>query len=1690
MLVWLLAASTSLFAQTGSSPTNPWAITSETALKSNAEKQQKRQIIPQQYQTLRLNVAQMKTLLAEAPLWHTEAAEKKAVYLTFPMPDGSFQEFRIVEAPVMHPDLAKKYPMIKSYAGTGMDDPSAYARFDFTQRGFHAMILGGENGDVFIDPYSTADIEHYISYFKRDFFKDSAWECVFDEVNKGAGKIPLEPFSKAGDCKLRTYTLALACTGEYATFHGGTVPLVAAAMNTSMTRVNGVFELDASVHMTLHPNNDLLIFLNASSDPYTNNNGSTMLGQNQTTCDNVIGNANYDIGHVFSTGGGGVAYLGCVCNSSNKAGGVTGQSSPIGDPFDIDYVAHEMGHQYGANHTQNNNCNRNNATAMEPGSASTIMGYAGICAPNIQPHSDDYFHAISLQEIAAEVTSGTNGGSGSGGNVCSTNTTINNPPTAAAGSDYTIPKSTPFVLTGTGTDPDGGQVLKYCWEQMDFAVATMPPNQNNTGGPTFRSWKQVLSPSRYFPKLDSLVANDPMTWEVLPAVGRTLNFRFTVRDNFAGGGCTAEDNMIVTVNGTAGPFVVTAPNTAVNWPALSQQTVTWDVAGTTAAPVSCANVDILLSTDGGFTYPITLATATPNDGSQTINLPSNTSTTARIMVRGNGNIFFDISDVNFTISLPANNFIFDVTPNSVSICQPTNAIYTVNIGVDGSFSGNVTLSTSGLPAGASASFSPNPVIVPPPGTSTLTVSGLGGVTPGTYSFTVSGTGSTGTQSETVQLIVGSTPAQTTLSTPANGATAVSQTPTLTWNAVSGATTYDVQVALDASFTNLVVNATGVIGTSYNVTTSLAANTLHHWRVRAINSCGNGAYSTTFTFTTGSTTCTTFASTDVPKTISASGTPTVTSILTIAPAGTITDVNLTNLNITHTWISDVVVKLKSPANTERTMVSQICTDNDNMIINFDDESANPYSSIPCPPTNNGTYQPNQTLSPFDGQAVNGTWTLTVQDVANQDGGTLNSWSLNVCYTPSNPPVSVTITSTNISCNGGNNGSATANPSGGNGSYTYLWSNSATTQTINNLTAGTYTVTVTSDGNTATASTTITQPAVLAANVTGVNPSSGNNGTATATPTGGTSPYTYLWSTGGTSQTITGLGAGTYTCTVTDANSCTATGSVTLVQGDPPVSVTITSTNVSCNGGNNGSATANPSGGNGSYTYLWSNSATTQTINNLTAGTYTVTVTSNGNTATASTTITQPAVLAANVTGVNPSSGNNGTATATPTGGTPAYSYLWSTGGTTQTITGLGAGTYTCTVTDSHACTATSSVTLTAPAALKFENGTLSGVGDNWVTVNLSNSYTSMVVVATVIQPGSSSNTPALVTRVQNASGTSFQVRVQKAKYSGTTTAATVHWIAAEEGTYTVAANGVKFEAKKFTSTTTSKASSWLLQSRTYSNSYTTPVVVGQVMSFNDANWSVFWASRANNASNPPSSTSFSCGKHIAEDIVNTTRANETIGYMVFESGTGFINGKKYRAALGSDIVQGTSNNSGGYSYTISGMTTVETAAVSSAAMDGTSEGAWGVMAAAPTNTTLKTWALEDDIKDTERSHTTEQMAWFVIGTGTAFGGGSGDEQLAVGKGNNSPLGVGGEQPGVLFAYPNPAKTQLTVEFEQKEETANLVILDVLGKVVLTEKLDAETGYRHTILDVSNLQPGYYFLQLLDGKERRTVAFVRE
>ena len=589
-----------------------------------------------------------------------------SVVIGIPMPDGKMGTFRIQRSNIMDPELEAKYPDIRTFSGQGISDPTATIVLDYNLMGIHAMVLTS-HGDYFIDPAFKDNTVDYLVYSKSNLINIHPFQegspMDFNEPTTVGGKAPAQqdtvlnvlPVNCTGT-KLRSYRMAIACTGEYAVAATGkpapTKAQTLSCIQTTFARVVGVYEKELAITMVLVAKEDTIIFTNASTDPFTGNNtATTLINESQTQITKYIGSANFDVGHTFSTGGGGLSGLGVICNASQKASSITGSPTPTGDGYDIDFVAHEMGHAFGGNHTFNDNTNGScqgnysSTTNNEPGSGTTIMAYAGICTgDDIQPHSDAFFTAISFNEIEKYNTTGT-------GRTCAVNTTLtNHPPVVALPANYSIPLKTPFRLMGSATDVDG-DALTYCWEQIN--VGGTPGKWNAPAGdaPIFRFFPPVDSAVRIFPKLRAVVKNVDTIGELKATYARTLKFRLTARDNKVGGGgvCYNEDSIFVIA--TPAAFNLKYPTTStVTWYTQHKDSVTWNVSSTDVAPISCAKVAIDLSVDGGYTYPYVLVDSAPNTGSCKITVPVVVSNTARVRVRSIGNVFFNISTLNFKIA--------------------------------------------------------------------------------------------------------------------------------------------------------------------------------------------------------------------------------------------------------------------------------------------------------------------------------------------------------------------------------------------------------------------------------------------------------------------------------------------------------------------------------------------------------------------------------------------------------------------------------------------------------------------------------------------------------------------------------------------------------------------------------------------------------------------------------------------------------------------------------------------------------------------------------------------------------------------------------------------------------------------------------------------------------------------------------
>ncbi|MCL6296309.1 reprolysin-like metallopeptidase [Jejuia spongiicola] len=751
-LHYVLSIAIFLFVFSVSAQNSTWKKIENT---NNSENLSKLNLSNSKVHLFKLNSALLNKDVSSTPL-RSSSKKTSSKIVSIPGLDGELENFILYEAPVFAPELAAKYPNIKSYVGISTKDSKTRLRMSVSPQGVQTMISSIDKPTVFMQPIKKGSDE-YVLYEKYSKNKlTDRFECkTIDELNETLSKSSKSFVNEGGanNKTLQKFRIAVSVTGEYTAYHGGNVAGALAAINASLTRVNQVFETDMAVTFELIATNNLVIYTNAASDPYSdasvgtdsansnNTNGWSLQVQNTLT--SVLGNAAYDIGHLFgaSGGGGNAGCIGCVCRNDtgsstdkNKGSAYTSPSNsvPEGDTFDIDYVAHEIGHQMGANHTWAFD-SEGTGVNSEPGSGTTIMGYAGITgANNVALNSDDYFHYQSIKQILDNIAT----------KSCQTTEPIaNNPPVADAGSDYYIPKGTAYILKGAATDIDGSDNLTYCWEQIDSGITS---NQNF--GPTlnFGSMNRSLPPSgstdRYIPKLSSVLAGNTTQsaptlgsdWETVSTVARTLNWALTVRDRApasATGGQTSYDRMQIIVEDVT-PFTVKNP---VSWTQGTNQTIEWTVGQTTNGTINCQNVNIKLSTNGS-KFPITIASNTPNDGSFTYTVPAMANTTnARILVEAADNIFYDVSDFEFSISTNPDFFIANEVLTPIT-CGGTTATFTFDYVAANGFNENTTFSASGNPGASTIAFSPTSRTTSGP--VTMTISNLGAVAQDDYTLNI------------------------------------------------------------------------------------------------------------------------------------------------------------------------------------------------------------------------------------------------------------------------------------------------------------------------------------------------------------------------------------------------------------------------------------------------------------------------------------------------------------------------------------------------------------------------------------------------------------------------------------------------------------------------------------------------------------------------------------------------------------------------------------------------------------------------------------------------------------------------------------------------------------------------------------------------------------------------------------------
>ncbi|MFN8247802.1 MAG: zinc-dependent metalloprotease family protein [Ferruginibacter sp.] len=889
---------------------NYWSAHTDAA-KMPTDKAVSRLTFPTEFKLFNLNMEPLKQELYRV----VDNASRHSTIVSIPNADGQLEDFEVFEASNFEPALQARFPEIRAFSGRGITDRYATLKMSLSPQGIQTMVFRAERPDEFMEPYSQ---DHTVyAVFKSNRKTGSLpWTCSTADRNMAEGlrtQVANAGITARSGGDLKTMRLAQSVTAEYSNYFGATsaaqVNLVLAGINATLTRCNGVYEKDLALHLNLISNTTSVIYYNASTDPYSaasTGAGGAWNSELQNTLTSVIGEANYDIGHLFgaSGGGGNAGCIGCVCTNGSKGSGFTSPADgiPQGDNFDIDYVVHEVGHQLGANHTFSMS-NEGTGVNKEPGSGITIMGYAGITSYDLAPHSIAYYHQASIAQIQSNLATKT----------CPVTTTItNSTPVVGTLTNYTIPISTPFALTGSATDADPADVLTYSWEQNDNASssqtnASSVASATKATGPNWISFAPTTSPTRYFPKLATILSgaliSGPLTGgdasantEALSSVSRTLNFRLTVRDNApysstapVSVGQTQFKDMVVTVTNTSGPFQVTAPNTAVSWVGGSTQTVTWNVANTTVAPVSCANVKISLSTDGGQTFPTVLVASTANDGSEVITVPNTPTTTARVKIESVGNIFFDISNANFTITSGSSCG----TPSGLSASGITTTSANLSwAAVSGANTYAVDYKLNSSSTWTSFSTA-----------QTGTTASLTGLASGSlYDWRVTASCTSGT----------STPATAQFTTliPCTAPTGLASTPgsttaTVSWTAVPVANSYAVDYKLNTSAT-WTSFSTAQTGTSANIT-GLSASTLYDWRVTTNCASGTSTASAAQFTTSAVSTCATAFEPNETQATAAAITSGVTNSAAISSS---TDIDY--YSITTTATSNIVYNLVGPS----------------------------------------------------------------------------------------------------------------------------------------------------------------------------------------------------------------------------------------------------------------------------------------------------------------------------------------------------------------------------------------------------------------------------------------------------------------------------------------------------------------------------------------------------------------------------------------------------------------------------------------------------------------------------------------------------------------------------------------------------------------------------------------------------------
>ncbi len=961
--------------------------------------------MPNRYFSIQLDQEEAKGELNKA----VDASFSSGRFVDFqlPMPTGEIVTFQTYDSPVMEPGLAKKYPSIKTFKGIS-EDGKSIARFGYGPNGFHASIRTNK-GEVYVDQVSKSGGQYYVSYYVADHGEPRDEKITFcgtdhSEVNNVI-RDPIGSANRNIGVELHTYRLALACTGVWGRIRG-TKEKALADMVISVNRLNQIYENEAGFRLILIDENDKIIQLDPSTDGYfKQDEGRSLIGQNTGRINALLGaNNKYDLGHVYTnncTDVGGVAALGSICQS-NKGAGVTCHYTNL-LYITVQVAAHEIGHQLSAQHTFNNctDANGDNENAslgndFEPGSGSTIMSYGGLCGVNnVQGNNDDYYNNASLVQIYEHLREA----SGGAYNCAVRNPTTNMAPEVniPLANGFYIPRSTYFVLTGEATDENDDN-MTYSWEQHNAGNNTCLYGDPTGSCPIFRSLSPKAVPYRFFPREQRIISSSGDISEILPTYSRDLEFAFTVRDNNPDAGIATWEYVNFKVDDTAGPFKALTPKFGEEHEIGTTLPISWDVANTDNDLVNCQKVNVYLSIDKALHVSdpklILLAEAIPNIGSANVVLPLVTpSNNARILVMAHNGIFFGITDYNFKVLAASNpRPYFSLSKSRDNVCLPGVTSVNISTASLGGYNGNVKLEAADLPQGIVATFSNNNFAAGENAVATFDVSSE--LPTGAYEWTIlSISDNEDTLSRKYYLEVISTNFDDLVSTgPIEGLKDSPGLPIFTWSKSFNATGYVFEIASNPSFdgSSIIYNYE-TVDTFFETPGFLEKSSVFYWRVKALNSCGEGDYSFIRSLGTVNLDCSSYTASDTPITISSTGEREIISKIDVITSGVISDINIGNLDLTHDRFKDLTATIKSPLGTSVKLFTNSCAKKYIMNVAFDDDSPKFFN---C---ENGVsiFRPIDKLSVFNGEDPIGMWELTITDNTGGNGGVLKNVSLDIC-----------------------------------------------------------------------------------------------------------------------------------------------------------------------------------------------------------------------------------------------------------------------------------------------------------------------------------------------------------------------------------------------------------------------------------------------------------------------------------------------------------------------------------------------------------------------------------------------------------------------------------------------------------------------------------------------------------------------